>query len=104
VDDDGTLSYTIDAPTSDSTLVTINGELDLSNVERLETAVLPALKARPRQLVLDLRGLRFADSSAITLWVKWAKQVGELKLRNVSPLLRRVIEMMGLAEKLSLDP
>jgi anti-anti-sigma factor len=83
--------------------VTVEGELDISNVERLEQAAEPIIEAKPNRLVVDLRGLRFADSSAIAVWVRWASVVGEIELRNPSPLLREVITKMGLAGTLRLQ-
>jgi hypothetical protein len=53
--------------------------------------------------VIDLARLRFADSSAIALWVRWASMVGAIELRNASPLLRRVVTTMGLSERLGLQ-
>jgi anti-anti-sigma factor len=79
--------------------VTIDGELDLSNVGALEHEVAPVLAARPKRLIVDVSGLRFADSSAIALWVRWAGTVSQFELRDPSPLLRRVITAMGLAQK-----
>ncbi len=60
------------------------------------------IETHPARLILDLGGVRFADSSAIALWVRWATAVDELKLRDASPLLQKVIETMGLAERLQL--
>jgi anti-anti-sigma factor len=88
-----------DGPT---TVVTVSGELDIANIEELEAAVAPVLAGKPDRLVIDVGALRFADSSAIALWVRWATAVGEIELRDVSPLLRRVIGSMGLEEKLRL--
>ena len=50
--------------------VTINGELDITNVDALEAAVSSALERHPGRLIVELRGLRFADSSAIA----WGSQ------------------------------
>jgi anti-anti-sigma factor len=88
-----------DGPTA---VVTISGELDIANVEELEAAVAPVLAGKPERLVIDVGALRFADSSAIALWVRWAAAVGEIELRDVSPLLRRVLGSMGLEQKLRL--
>jgi hypothetical protein len=48
--------------------------------------------------------LDFADSSAIALFVRWANRVRRIEIREPSPLLRRVIERMGLAERLPMTP
>src|SRR5437588_3648723 len=82
--------------------VTVAGELDISNIDRLDRAVTPIIETRPRRLVVDISKLRFADSSAIAVWVRWAAEVDEIELRDPSPLLRQVITKMGLAEKLGL--
>ncbi len=84
--------------------VTISGELDITNVDALEAAVGSALERHPGRLVIELSGLRFADSSAIALWVRWSTAVHEIELRHVSPILRRVIGSMGLAGTLNVRP
>lgn len=84
--------------------VTITGELDITNVDALDSAVRSALDRHPGRLIIELSGLRFADSSAIALWVRWSTAVHEIELRDVSPILRRVIDSMGLADTLNVKP
>ena len=84
--------------------VTVRGELDISNVDRLEAAVTPVVQRRPQKRVVDVSGLTFAASSAIAAWVRWAAIVGELEMRGASPLLRQVITRMGLDGTLRLQP
>jgi anti-anti-sigma factor len=84
--------------------VTLAGELDITNIDALASAVAPALERSPSRLVVEVRELRFADSSAIALWVRWASSVAEIELRDVSPLLRRVVESMGLSDTLNVTP
>jgi hypothetical protein len=55
-------------------------------------------------VVIDVHDLQFADSSAIALWVQWAGAVPEMELRDAPPLLRRVVETMGLTETLRVTP
>jgi anti-anti-sigma factor len=98
------MTFTILAQDADTTVVTISGELDIANIDGLEAAVAPVIGTHPARLVIDLGGVSFADSSAIALWVRWATAVGELKLRDASPLLQRVIETMGLGATLQLGP
>src|SRR5579884_816737 len=88
----------------DSVVVRMSGDLDLSTVEDVEAAVEPWLSRPPELLVVDVAGLRFADSSAIALWVRWANVVRQVEIRDASDLLRRLIERMGLAERLRLVP
>jgi anti-anti-sigma factor len=84
--------------------VRVSGELDISNVEALAAVVAPALERDPARLIVDVSGLRFADSSAIALWVKWAAAVPEIELRRAPALLRRVVDSMGLTETLHVTP
>jgi len=100
-----TTGATFDVVEGDGTVtVTVCGELDITNVEALGSAVAPAIEHEPSRLVLNARELRFADSSAIALWVQWATEVPEIELRDASPLLRRVVETMGLTETLGVKP
>jgi anti-anti-sigma factor len=87
-----------------SLTVRVSGELDITNVDKLASGVAPALERDPTRLVVDVRDLRFADSSAIALWVQWATSVPEMQLRDASDFLRRVVESMGLTETLNLAP
>jgi anti-anti-sigma factor len=84
--------------------VTVSGELDITNVDALASAVAPALERQPARMVIEVRDLRFADSSAIALWVRWATTVPEVELRHVPPLLRQVVESMGLSGTLKVSP
>jgi anti-sigma B factor antagonist len=99
--DTADLTFELAEADGDGLRVRITGELDITNVDALESAVGSALERRPARLTLDLSGLRFADSSAIALWVRWSTAVHEIELRDVSPILRRVIESMGLADTLN---
>ena len=80
--------------------VTIAGELDLGGISPLDTQVGAAIDRGLDRLIVDVSGLRFADSSAIALWVRWSTAVHTFELRDPPALLRRVIGAMGLAEKL----
>jgi anti-sigma B factor antagonist len=99
-------SMTFELVTADDglTVIKVAGELDITSIEDLEEAVQPILDRSPESLVIDASSLRFADSSAIALWVRWSTMVRRLEIRDPSPLLRRVIESMGLAETLRVTP
>ena len=87
-----------------SAVVKVAGELDITTIGNLEEAMQPILDRDPQRLVIDVSSLRFADSSAIALWVKWATIVPGLEIRDPQPLLRRVIDSMGLAQTLQVTP
>jgi anti-sigma B factor antagonist len=94
--------FHIEADDSGTATVTLRGELDVANVGSLDAAVASVIERGVRRLVLDLYELRFADSSSIALWVRWAAEVDHLELQRPSPLLRKVITSMGLSERLKL--
>jgi anti-anti-sigma factor len=96
--------FRVDSDSTESATVTVTGELDVANIDALEAAVAPLMERRPKRLVLNVGELRFADSSAIALWVRWSTTVDHIELRDPSPLLRKVITSMGLAGKLQLSP
>ena len=83
-------------------IVTITGELDLSTIGALMAEVAPVFEGELSRLIVDVGALRFADSSAIALWVRWANTVRTFELRDPPTFLRRVITVMGLGDKLGL--
>lgn len=96
-------SFEIASRPDGAVVVTIEGELDMSSTGRLDAEVQRALGNRPRKLVVDVADVRFADSTAIALWVRWAGAVPEFELRDPPALLRRVIATMGLGGKLGVS-
>jgi len=85
-------------------LVSLGGELDISNVAGLDRRLEEALSGRPASLVFDLSGLRFLDSSGIGLLLRASSRVGSVQLRRPSQIVEQVIRHMGLAEVLSIEP
>jgi anti-sigma B factor antagonist len=98
------MTFEIVSSDNGSAVVKVAGELDITTIVDLEEAVQPILDGGPQRLTLDVSSLRFADSSAIALWVKWSTLVPELEIRDPQPLLRRVIDSMGLAQTLRVTP
>lgn len=85
-------------------VVAVWGELDLSTAPELSRSLAPVLDAHPHELILDLAGLRFIDSSGLTLIVRTSKELkaheGVLGLAHPTPQVRRVLEIVGLDELL----
>lgn len=64
---------TIDARAG-AMLIRPSGELDISSVPILEEQMQSALTSGARQLVVDLRGLDFMDSTGLTLLMRWLRE------------------------------
>jgi anti-sigma B factor antagonist len=85
-------------------VISVCGQLDISNAGRLERALAEAAKARPRSLVFDLSGLEFMDSAGISVLVRARAEVGEVRLRKPTAIVRRLIEITGRSEILPIEP
>lgn len=76
------------------------GEMDISNAGTLESA-LAAEVARGGDVVLDLAGLAFMDSSGIQVIIRAAHQLGgggKLILLGAGDLVRRSLERIRLGQ------
>jgi anti-anti-sigma factor len=98
------MTFELVAADDGAPIIKVAGELDITSIDELEEGVQPILDRAPDVLVIDASSLRFADSSAIALWVKWSMMVRRLEVRNPPELLRRVIDSMGLDEALRVTP
>ena len=84
---------------ADGTVIYVHGEIDLLTAGRLRDVIEPHLG--PRQtIVLDLSGVRFMDSSCLTVLVRargsLTEDGGSLVLRNPSEMARRVLDITGI--------
>jgi anti-sigma B factor antagonist len=84
-------------------IVTVSGELDISNAPSLEATVSSITAERPERLVFDLSGLRFMDSAGIAVLIGAAAKANVVQLRDPSPIVRRVIELTGLSSVLHIE-
>ncbi|MFD1049737.1 STAS domain-containing protein [Kibdelosporangium lantanae] len=82
-------------------VVRVVGEIDMSSVEPLDTAVRQELDAKPAGLVLDLLDVGFWGSSGIRtlLETRARTESGQTALRLVAqgPIVLRPLEICGLA-------
>ena len=84
-------------------VVTISGEVDMSNVQSVE-AKLRAVLGEPHDLVvIDLSALSFIDSSGIAALLRIAERVDRLEIRSPSSTVQRIIEATGLTDVLRLE-
>jgi anti-sigma B factor antagonist len=84
-------------------LVTVSGELDISNAASLEATVASITAESPERLIFDLSGLRFMDSAGIAVLIGAAAKVNVVQLRDPSPIVRRVVQMTGLSSVLHIE-
>jgi anti-anti-sigma factor len=99
----GTLRFELFEEPDRTLVLELEGELDMQTTPGLEADVEARLEATSR-LVVEARGLEFADSSAIALLVRWANRIPAVEIRHPPELLRRVIARMGLSERLQVRP
>jgi anti-sigma B factor antagonist len=89
---------------SGAPVVTVSGELDMSNASSLEATVASLTAEAPDRLIFDLSGLRFMDSAGIAVLVSATSKGDAVQLRDPSPFVRRVIELTGLSGVLAIEP
>jgi len=91
-------------PSRDSVRVAPVGELDIATVEKLRTEVDGLRESGFANLVLDLRGVRFLDSTGLRLILELdaAAREGsqELVLIRGSAVVQRIFEVTQVSERL----
>ena len=85
-------------------VIPLSGELDISNLEMIETLVESAIAGGATHLVFDLSEVTFLDSSSLALFSRTALRTSGVTLRRPSPLMARLIEATGLASVLAVEP
>jgi anti-sigma B factor antagonist len=97
-----TVTATLDDPLTP--IIHLAGELDLASVESTQADIATYLSDESVRVTFDLQDLTFMDSSGIAMLVQISNDVGQVTLINVSPIVRRVLEVTGLVQHFGLDP
>jgi anti-sigma B factor antagonist len=92
------LSIEQSADSSGEPMITLVGELDISNADAFREVVERVVEESPGRLVFELGELAFMDSSGIAVMVYAANNVERIELRHASAIIRRVVEATGLSE------
>jgi anti-sigma B factor antagonist len=90
----------------DAVCVALSGELDLSSALTLEEELRRVEEEKqPRVLVLDLRTLKFLDSTGLRLILaahaRALKRGGRLTIVQGSDAVRRIFRLTGVMERLN---
>jgi anti-anti-sigma factor len=84
-------------------VISVWGDLDISNADTLEAAVTALTATRPARLTFDLSALRFIDSAGIAVLLHASSSVSDVRLRKPSDAVRRVVELTGLTDVLQIE-
>ncbi|MFH5186387.1 STAS domain-containing protein [Paenibacillus sp. TAB 01] len=86
--------------TSESNLLILKGELDLSKAAELRAAADPFVADTQRRLILNLKDLGYIDSTGIGVILSLLKARHVLKapmgVENIPPKIQRLFDMTGL--------
>jgi anti-sigma B factor antagonist len=78
------------------------GDLDISTAPVLEEHIRQVLQDGTRQIIIDLRGLEFMDSTGLTLITRYSNESRRdgfnLALIEGSPRVQRLFDLTGLGE------
>jgi anti-sigma B factor antagonist len=95
---------TVSPETDDGFLVVrLGGELDVAGVTDLAAEIEELIGREPQPVLLDLAEVSFCDSSGIAVLIRLAHHFGQIRVRAAAPGVRRVIEVLGLADRFGLD-
>lgn len=89
-------------------VVTVAGEIDLTNAESLRDALLSALNAGALGLVVDMVATTFIDSAGVTALVRASRRAGAtqatLRLAVTAPAVLRVLNLVGIDQLIEVHP
>jgi anti-sigma B factor antagonist len=95
-------------PDRDSVRVRPVGELDLATVPLVDTELAELWSAGVTRLVLDLRAVRFLDSTGLRMLLSWQAKSSTNGLVFAvipgPPVVARVLEVSGVADHLTYWP
>jgi anti-anti-sigma factor len=83
--------------------ILIAGELDMASAPELE-ALVSRLAARPGEIVLDVKGITFMDSTGVRLILRVVELCREngcrFEMRSLTPQVRRLLDVAGVVDYL----
>jgi anti-anti-sigma factor len=95
-------------PADDTVVLNVSiAEIDQATAAQFEAEITGAITPRPAHLVIDMAAVTFLDSSGIRVLVHVHQAMTDvgatMSLRNVTGIVRRVIEAVGLDGVIQID-
>ncbi len=97
-------TFAVRAEPDGCVVVNVAGEVDLLSRDAFSAAVGEALQTSPSTLAFELAEVRFIDSSGLAVLVSAANAGPAVEVRTASEIVRRLIEVSGLAALLVMPP
>ncbi|MDP9075613.1 MAG: STAS domain-containing protein [Actinomycetota bacterium] len=86
---------------AEGAVVGVRGELDLYTAPQLQDQLAKLVEQGVRQVVADLAGMEFVDSTGLSVLVDGMRRLredgGDLTLRSPTPNATKVLEITGLS-------
>ncbi|HEV7193309.1 MAG TPA: STAS domain-containing protein [Jatrophihabitantaceae bacterium] len=104
------MQLTSDLEAAGGPVVSIVGEVDLASAGQLRSAGRAAVTAAESgaQIVLDIRGVTFLDSTGVGALVDIVNAAAEkgtsVVLRSTPDRVRKILEITGVLDRFSLEP
>ncbi len=95
------------ATTNGLVRVAVRGEIDVATAPQLRELLHELVQEGVDRVVLDCRGLEFLDSSGIGLLMAVRKRLGdegELVIESPPAHVRKVLDLTGVGQELSIIP
>lgn len=92
---------------TEENVVYLNGELDLSVAPQLRSALESIVNQVDKPLILNLKGLKYIDSTGIGIIISVLKIRNELnapfKVREIPATIKRLFDLTGISGFLNAD-
>ena len=91
---------------SSCAVITMPGEIDVTNADQAEQALLAALGEAPAVLVIDMSETTFCDSAGVQAIIaahRHASATGK-QLRLVAPTVERILTLVGIGQVIPIFP
>jgi anti-sigma B factor antagonist len=90
---------------ADVATIAVRGDLDVATAPQLAEMLDLAVGKHPRKIVLDLREVDFLDCFTVNVIVGSAAEIpGRVTLFHPQPAVRRLLEILDLAQIVVIDP